>query len=210
MIGRRKNPYDKSRVLPVGHLGYPFPCARSARLERVDAELEHGEREFLYHLPLLVNGGIIGNLGDGGSATIFALSLIEHQLPGRVYTVDFYDDVVRRRKLREREELGVAELVVLIHESTRSAKERLRRKTFSLLFVDANHEYEHCRTDVLMYESLVPERGYMAFHDTNQESVDRVIQELVMPTWEMLWWVNRIKVFRRQHGRPVRSERREA
>lgn len=190
---RNLNPYWRVRALPVGQLHYPLPKQRS--FEAIEAELELGEREFLYHLPLFVRGGPICNLGDGGSTTIMALSLIDHGLPGDVYTVDI-SHAHMRRNARHRVGLGVDDRIVPLHSATESAYLQLRSHQFRVLFIDADHSYESVKKDFELYSPLVPPDCLVAFHDVNQEGVDQVVRELG-PEWQLLFFVNRIKAFRR-------------
>jgi hypothetical protein len=188
-----RNPYWKARALPVGDLGVKLP-ARSQLPAVESMQLEFGEAELLYMLPLWIGGGHIVNLGDGGSATLMALSLVDHALEGHVSTVDAYEYEAREKILRERKALGVSERITLYNESTATACPKLSK--CRLLFVDADHAYAGCRQDVELYAPLC--QGYMAFHDTNQDDVARVIRELVAPNWDRVFWVNRIEVWRRR------------
>lgn len=190
------NPYCKGRTLPVGQLRYPIPKARD--LSEVDAQLEHGERELMYHLPLLAGGGPILNLGDGGSTVILALSLMDHELPGELISVDNYANCWRRIHEREREKFGVTDRVEFIYSSTENAFAQLDTKRLRLLFIDADHSYPSCKRDVELYVPRVVTDGLVAFHDVNQEAVDQVIRELIKPEWDLVSWVNRLKVFKRR------------
>lgn len=192
------NPYCKGRVLPVGNLRYPIPKQRD--LSVVDAQLEYGERELMYHLPLLSDGGPVLNLGDGGSAIILALSLMDHELPGQMISVDNYSDAWRRVHERERERYGVTEKVNFIYNSTANAFAQLETLRLRLLFIDADHSYEGCKHDAALYTPRVVTDGLVAFHDVNQEGVDQAIQE-VMVDWDLVAWINRLKVFRRRADR---------
>lgn len=190
---RDLNPYRKARRLPVGQLQYPLPKQRN--LSVLEAELEFGEREFLYHLPLLARGGPICNLGDGGSTTIMALSLIDHNLAGTVYTVDNSETNLRRNTLA-RKDLNVGSRIESLQATTDDAYATLRKHQFRVLFIDADHAYAPCKRDFEQYSRLVVPDGVVAYHDANQDDVDRVIRE--MPAeWQLLFFVNRIKAFRR-------------
>lgn len=188
------NPYRKGRSLPVGLLRWPAPEKRD--LSEVDAQLEYGEKELLYQLPLLSDGGPILNLGDGGSTVIFALSLIDHDLPGELISVDNYVDHQRRVHEIQRERFGVTHKVRFIHNTTVNAYQGLATTRLRLLFIDANHSYESCKSDISLYAPLT--EGLIAFHDVNQEGVDRAIRESIEPAWDLVVWVNRVKVFQRK------------
>ena len=192
---KRRNPYAKARSLPVGDLGMRLPVRRELpKLQHM--QLDFGEAELCYMLPLWVDGGHFVNLGDGGSATLFGLSLKHHKLEGCVTTVDCYDRREMRALQSERDHFDVSRKIKLLHMTTREARRVLGHKRCTVLLIDADHSYKGCREDVELYSNMVDK--YMAFHDTNQDDVDRVIRDIVLPTWEMVFWVNRIKVFRKR------------
>jgi hypothetical protein len=193
-VNPRSNPYKKSRKLPVGALGVKLPW-RPLLPDRPPRELEHGEGEFLYMLPLWTGGGHIINLGDGNSATLFALCLKDHNLPGHVTTVDSYDASEKRMRMRDREPLGVLDRITLLNEKTSTARTKITEPA-SLLFIDADHRHAGVLEDFRLYQDLV--QGWLAFHDTNQDDTGRVLREHVDKGWERIFWVNRIQVFRRR------------
>jgi hypothetical protein len=175
----KQNPYANKRNLPVGKLEYP---ARSSDLWTKGVMLEYGEPELIYSIPRLVSGGLMINLGDaqGGSAILLAQGLRDEQLAGCVYTVDCYK-------------------IIQVPATTDDAFDGFFKTfgcpQFSFLFIDAGHKYENVKTDWLNYSPLVVEGGLVGFHDSNQEDIDRVIEECV--DWELVEWVNRIKVFKK-------------
>lgn len=191
-MNARKNPYRKARKLPVGALGVRLPF-RPLLPDRPARELEHGEGEFLYLLAYWSGGGHIVNLGDGNSATYFALALADHGLEGHVTTVDSYDREKRKKFARQRQALGIADRITLLNLRTADARPKVDE--CSLLFIDADHRYAGVREDFELYAPLAQ---WVAFHDTNQEDVHRVLRDCVLDGWERLFWVNRIQVFRRR------------
>jgi MMP 1-O-methyltransferase len=56
-----------------------------------------------------------------------------------------------------------------------------------LLWIDANHEYEHVREDYEAWAPLVPPGGWIAFHDFGDTYPDvaAVIDQVVLPSG---WW----------------------
>jgi len=49
----------------------------------------------------------------------------------------------------------------------------------SLLFIDADHSYEACKQDFEMFYPFVIGNGIIVFHDSERESVKRVIEEKI-------------------------------
>lgn len=198
----RRNPYKKARKLPVGELEYPLEEELDELLLEKSAMLEFGEQELIFDIPRLVNGGNLLNLGDGkgGSAILLAKGLQARSLKGHVYTVDNYGDADSRRAFRNYEEAGVEEIITQCRGTTDHMIEVLKYIEFRFIFIDADHEYEGVKNDWLNYSNLLADEvSLIAFHDTNWEGTDKVIQEELNPKkWELVNWVNRIKVFKRR------------
>ncbi len=181
---------------PVGHLGYYLPG--NPEIWKY-AALEFGEEELIYDAPRLVRGGPILNLGDdeGGSAILLAQGLGSH-LNGHVWTVDNYEAKQKRRAERNMETAGVKDRITILNCRTDEALEHLDGYQFSFIFIDADHSYEGVKHDWLEFSPHLKQDGLMAMHDTNQEYTNNVIEECIDPKeWINIFWVNRIKVFKR-------------
>ena len=196
--GAHEDP-TRTRYLPVGQIGWRVTCEPITLWER--AALKAGEKEILRDIPRIVGGGDMINLGDlkGGSAILLAQGLEHNQLDGHVFTVDAYVDMsnkdeIRKIAVQNREESKVGHRITMIESKTNDALPQFKGK-YSFLFIDADHSYEGVRDDWINYSPLAE---WVAFHDTNQEPANRVIQEYVVKDWKLEYWVNRIKVFRRR------------
>jgi predicted O-methyltransferase YrrM len=74
-------------------------------------------------------------------------------------------------------------------ESARVAEQWSR--PLDVLFIDGDHSYEGCSTDMKAWIPLVRAGGWVAFHDSSEEGVDRAIRELFPPdkrTSELRAW----------------------
>jgi predicted O-methyltransferase YrrM len=199
------SPYDKFE-LPVGP--YDINAENEVYFHKFKSILEYGEKQQIYRLVREVNGGHLINLGDceGGSAAIMAQSLIDHSLDGHVHTVDVYTPNKRTNthfedNVKYFESLGLNHRITMYKGFTADVGERqLHKLKASLVFVDGGHTYRVVRDDWRVYNSIVAPGGLIAFHDTNQEDIDRVIREYVVPNddWALVDWVNRIKVFKKK------------
>ena len=80
-------------------------------------------------------------------------------------------------------QMGLTDMVRPIMKSSLLASMK-RKKPIHLLFIDANHAYEHVREDYLVWHKFIPEGGRIAFHDykTRFKGVTRVIDEIVIPS----------------------------
>ena len=51
------------------------------------------------------------------------------------------------------------------------------RRDIDLLFIDGDHSYEGCKTDLISWFPRVRRGGWIAFHDSGEDGVARVISE---------------------------------
>lgn len=197
MQPRKDNPY-KNRTLPVGQ-GYKV---HPAVPKGIPAMLEFGEQEFIKDVPRLVGGGKLANLGcaEGGSAILLGLGLKHKSLEGTVHTVDFYKKGAYERNRDRFQEWMVDDYIFQYKMSTTQAAKVFKERGyyFNFVFVDAGHDYKSVLEDFVNYYPLVNRDGLIAFHDTNQDDINKVIEEVVEPTPGLKWeyWVNRIKAYR--------------
>lgn len=197
-----KNPY-KQRKLPVGQLEYSISQEIPHKvLRRGSIMLEFGEMELIFDIPRLVGGGKLLNLGDacGGSAILLALGLQANNLEGHIHTVDCYLPSSARRAWRNYKAAGVESLITQYRGTTDEMVERLKEHKFRFIFIDADHRYDSVKKDWLNYSEMLEDGdSLIALHDTNWEGTDKVIQEEIDPSqWEMVYWINRIKAFKRK------------
>jgi predicted O-methyltransferase YrrM len=197
------NPY-KNRNYPVGQLKYDLPIENQKVVDSISAQLEYGEKELLYDIPRIIHGGCIANLGCcfGGSATLLAKGLTDRFLSGRVYTVDIYKEKNQISKATDKfNKFNVFESINVCHGTTQEwGKRWLEDGTlFRFVFIDADHSYEGVRDDFLLFSKLITTNGWVAFHDTNQDYTNRVLEEYLLdnPRWTLKLWINRIKVFQK-------------
>ena len=196
------NPYS-NRKLPVGDLNYS--CKYPGVVPPWDgakALLEFGEEKLIYSIPQIVEGGPLANLGceRGGSAILLGKGLRDNKLEGIVHTIDLYDKGNFESAKRSMQNHGVSDRI----EQHIGSTEKWGRKftelklTFNFIFIDAAHTYEAVKLDYEIWAPLLNPQGLIAFHDTNQEQIDQVIKEnLCSDGWKQVYWVNRIKVFKR-------------
>lgn len=84
-------------------------------------------------------------------------------------------------------EMGLTNMITPIMMDSLKAASR-RSKPIHLLFIDANHKYDHVVKDYEAWSVFVPSGGYIAFHDYGGrfEGVTRTVDEIVFPSglWE--------------------------
>lgn len=190
------NPYP-NRTLPVGKLEYP--C--NFKVNKVAAALEYGEKEIMYTVPTLIGKpGIYCNLGElyGGSSILMALAIKNSGLDAKVYTVDCDRGCLDQAK-RNYERHGVQDIITQFEGTTDAWSGMFKNKgeKFQFVFIDADHSFKNTYNDILNYSQLLVSGGLLGFHDTNQDGVDEAIRQANIDDWELVEWVNRIKLFRK-------------
>jgi predicted O-methyltransferase YrrM len=209
----KQGPYTGKRY-PKGTARYSLPGCNWQKIpqqHRDESLLGGGEVELIYDMPRIAGPGLYCNLGHdikGGSAFLLASGAKDLELEIHVFSVDVFLTTVEgpshfviSRNHHKRS--SFREQVSLCRGTTDRWFEKFKQRgrEFQFVFIDAGHKYPNVHNDWFNYKSLVLVGGYVAFHDTNQEDVHRVLEEgpLVDPSWEEQknLHVNRIRVFRR-------------
>ena len=191
------NPYSNKRTLPVGKLEYK--C--TFEVNKVEASLEFGEKELIYSIPILINKpGIYCNLGElyGGSSILMAISIKNLGLDAKVYTVDMDRKHLKKSAINYKKH-DVKEYIIQ-HEGTTNGWAGIFKNKgikFQFVFIDASHVFKDVYNDIINYSNLLVPDGFIGFHDTNQDDVNEAIIKSKIDKWELVEWVNRIKLFRK-------------
>jgi predicted O-methyltransferase YrrM len=64
------------------------------------------------------------------------------------------------------------------HRGTSAEVAEKWSRTLDVLFIDGDHSYQGCSTDMKAWMPFVRQGGWVAFHDSSEEGVDRAIREL--------------------------------
>ncbi|MHA2066701.1 MAG: class I SAM-dependent methyltransferase [Candidatus Thorarchaeota archaeon] len=151
-------------------------------------------------------GGNIANLGCwlGGSALCMAWYLKIHKVDGRIYTVDTYNN--RRlnkkppyQKDRAKEswaKAGVTDRIKQCVGDTDVWAKKLSHLKFNFVFIDASHKYEWVKKDWECWSLLIPEGGYVGFHDLQDKNVHKVVKN-IGKNWELQEHVHSLQVYKR-------------
>ena len=70
------------------------------------------------------------------------------------------------------------------------------RDAYDFIFIDADHNYESVLRDFRVWSPMVADDGLLSFHDTDHDTVHRVIEE-ELDEWELVDHVFSIKTFKR-------------
>ena len=157
----------------------------------VTGHLSRLECIFLYDTPDRLGAGEYAELGTykGRSAVCMAGGMKDNNVDAHLTTVDAYtgqamcfsdegtpnyNPGVLRDLFIEK---GVGSYVTIIKGQTADAWKKVQHTKFIFLFIDADHSYEACKADFEAWSPLVQSGGEIAFHDSNKETVNRVIEE---------------------------------
>ena len=161
-------------------------------VDQFDGWLSPREEKFLYraakHAP---KGGSIVEIGSwqGKSTTCLAYgTMAGHQV--NVYAIDPHEGSIEQKdqlaKLENKSSLSKFKqnvkkaridktVIPIIKKSEDAAKEW--KMPISFLWIDGDHRYEVAKSDFDLYSPFVIEKGIIAFHDSTQNNVPRVVYE---------------------------------
>jgi hypothetical protein len=161
------------------------------------------ESHCVYDMVKRLGPGNHANLGVAAGKTLgcmaWGLKYPKHQ--GKVYGVDLFNwearsgyykmDAVSQR-LAE-----VMDYIELCQGTTFEWADRLQHLKFRSVFIDADHHYETCKLDFELWGALVEVGGEVAFHDTDKNTVARVVDEMDRQQWQQVNHIYRTKVFKK-------------
>jgi hypothetical protein len=165
--------------------------------------LSSAEAHCLYDMVKRLGPGNYANLGvaAGKSLGCMAWGLKHNGHAGKVYGIDLFNWTARDGYYQPESILqrlaGVVDFIELCRGNTHEWAEQLGHLKFKGVFIDADHHYETCKLDFELWGALVPIGGEVAFHDTNKNTVDRVVSEIDGSKWRQTDHIFLTKVFRR-------------
>lgn len=187
----RDHPLWKHEAKPWGEPCYPRKSQHSST-----------EAHYLYRIVKELGVGNYANLGvyKGGSVNSIAQGLKELG-GGKVYAVDLFDLVNGAEYVETLVDLfkerGTDKYTEFCRGYTHEVAPTLDHLKFKFIFIDADHAYETCRQDFELWSPLLEPDGLISFHDTNFNTVDKVINDC-LGDWELVDHVWKIKSFRKK------------
>ena len=150
-------------------MSYMLPKIKVA--PTIEWDKKPNRKYFLEHL--INDNGYISMAEVGvrdGRTTFYLLDKIPHL---KIYAVDtdtslFYNDSVKEK---------YGDRLVPIQGNSAVVVERVPK--VDLVFIDADHSYEGCRKDILLYSKRINGKGCLSGHDIDFPGVNKSVNELV-------------------------------
>ena len=161
----------------------------------------HGsvEAAYFYTRPQELGDGNYANLGvfRGFSTSCFAWGLDKIKGKGKVYGVDLFNFITPEQLRKNFKKCGIEQYLEICKGYTHEWPEQLKDVRFKFIFIDADHHYETCKQDFELWSPLLEDDGLIAFHDTDINTVSKVIEEL-KDEWEQVDHYFSTKSFKRK------------
>ena len=194
----------------------PFPTVMAG----VRGHMSRNECCFLYDTPGRLGAGNYIEIGvlEGRSSVCIGDGIRYSGVDANLIAVDAFDLTDRLRKDNEGDidgkratraytvpgrfeavqamikEKGLEDYITVVKRFSVDAAQDFQDKRFRFIFIDADHSYAGCKSDFDAWSPLLVSGGEIAFHDTDQESVQRVLDE---SGWEVVEGADTIGVIKK-------------
>ena len=162
------------------------------------------ELHYLYRTAFRLGKGNYANLGVYQGASVHALARGAAAHEGHVFGVDTFEISDEYPGMLEKEKLE-AEFVnralqryTTLHKGLTSEwAKKLDHLRFKFIFIDADHSYESCLEDFMLWSPLLEPEGLVSFHDCDMDTIHEVLTT-ALDRWELVDHVYSIKTFKRR------------
>jgi len=130
-------------------------------------------KHFLRHLIEKNNFKTMAEVGVRDGRTTFYL--LDHCPELTIYAIDmsikeFYNkEVANRYKNR----------LIAIEATSELAADQIADNSLDLVFIDANHSYDHVKKDIIKYTPKLKENGLLTGHDIDYPGVNQAVNEMI-------------------------------
>jgi len=127
-------------------------------------------------------------MSDNSDAHLWCIDTWDWQCNGSQWKVTENDYEIFLKNL-----IDVQDRVTVLKMTTCDAIEYLAPGTFDMVFIDASHDYESVRFDIVNYMPLLVPGGLLCGHDylNGRPGVDKAVEELIHPLYkepDAIWW----------------------
>lgn len=160
----------------------------------IKGHLSRKEAKFLFDIPARLGGGSYVELGTyrGKSTLCLAGGMKDNEVEGHIITVDAFDLARMSRAIKycrpeydnvraEFDARGVGDYISMVKNFTVDEAKEYKGEPITFMFIDADHSYSGVSGDFDAWNHLVKPGGEIAFHDTQEPGVARLMDEI---PWE--------------------------
>jgi len=97
--------------------------------------------------------------------------------PGPQNYTDGWDHIANEQQFR-RQAARFKDRLIIFKGFTHQIAGKIQDSSLDFVFIDADHGYEACKRDILMWRSKIKPGGFLTGHDTHFEGVHRALMEL--------------------------------
>lgn len=180
---------------PKPYLKYPSKSKKSS-----------AETHLLYRLSREVGAGNRADVGVlyGHSTAAMAHGLQDSRELGCIYSVDLFGKLgedlhlvpSKLENYIEEQNLDKVQLYICKGDSSTWGWKLVA--PFKLVFIDASHDYNDVKKDIVAWSRLIEKGGYLALHDSHFSTIDQAIREEIdLDKWKQEYYIYTTKVFRR-------------
>ena len=137
----------------------------------IDWNGKGNRKYFLKHLIETHNYTTMAEVGVRDGRTTFYL--LDNCPNLKIYGVDLSNDGYYSEDVKEK----YKDRLVAIEGNSYSVSHLVPK--VDLVFIDADHSYNGCKNDILLYRSKVNKNGILAGHDIDYPGVNRAVNELI-------------------------------
>jgi len=116
---------------------------------------------------------LLDNIED---LTLHTVDIFEQQPDHESYKDKRYDFTDRYPKFMEKAK-NYKDRLVVYKGWTHEVVKQIPDKTYDFVFIDADHSYEGCKRDIVLWGPKVREGGLLMGHDANLESVAKAVKD---------------------------------
>ena len=172
--------------------------------------LSYDEAIALQSLTCTVSGlrGDIVEVGSYcGKSTVAIAQALKQGCSGVLYSVDHHKDNVELHGVDSFAELqnniekyDMREFVKRLTMMSREAVEMFSCDSVKMLFIDGAHDYESVKEDFELWSKKMVKHGFVAFHDSQDDGVSKVINEIydeMKEEWQSVMQVGSLITFKK-------------
>lgn len=137
------------------------------------------EKSYLYYMAQRSSKILEIGTGAGGGTLLMSRGVQDSGKPGEVHSIGYEpvdkDYRVNLNRISAHPDLKAR--ITLYYGKSQDLVEKFQNEYFDFIYVDGDHSYEGVKADIKNYWPKLKKGGVMAFHDTNQEYVQKAISE---------------------------------